>query len=81
MGNSVLCKISAELLRLAADRFSCNSCSDYEIPNTPENREFLKASNEDLYISDDGKLIHLADWATMIYCAKQLEKMGEAKCL
>lgn len=34
-------RLLANILDLAADEFGNNGCNDYELPDTPENREFV----------------------------------------
>lgn len=73
------CQIAAKMLRLAADEFSNHGCNDYELPNTPNNLEFVNGMiaasdypGDSPHISRDGKSIYLMDWQVMIYCAELL---------
>ncbi len=80
--------IIADLLELAHDAFSRRSCSDYEIPDTPENRKMLEALQyalcsqeeaDEYNIEDhtgDGVLFVL-DWVLMMYFEKKLREAAK----
>lgn len=77
-------KLAAELLEVASDHFSNHGCNDYEIENTPENREWLiqgemdndkslsRAQAEGSIIVHKGKLITM-DWLLMARLSCQLK--------
>ncbi len=59
----------AELLDLASDQFSDNSCNDFILENTKENLELAKKieNDGDLFIDDEG--INISDFIVMKYFA------------
>ena len=68
--------ILAKLLEMASGEFSNHGCNDFDLPNTPENRELMTAlgrwnSEEEygLMISKDGKTIYTGDSQLMSYFA------------
>lgn len=73
-------KAAIVLLRDAADQVSNNTCNDYAIPDTPENREFIidmmKYHNDDEFDIDQaissGQLYTL-DWMVLDYIAYLVE--------
>lgn len=63
-------KVLADLLKLAGDEFSNHGCNDYELPNTPENRELVSSMHrwnstnpdeQDIFYSEDGTKIYTQD--------------------
>lgn len=76
----------ADLLELAEEKFANSGCSDYEIKDTPENREWLiqcemaddetlnREQAEELAInSQSGKLLTM-DWFLMQNLARQIRR-------
>lgn len=69
--------ILAQLLEMAADEFGNHGCNDFELPNTPENREFMERMElwnsgpngepMPLNVSRDGKQIYTMDSSLMYY--------------
>ena len=77
-------KVAAEMLDMAADHFANHHCNDYEIENTPANREFVQAMIADSdypadvpNVSKDGSVIYLMDWQVMRYCYQLLKSEVE----
>ncbi len=72
-----LCVI--DVIEQAADEMANNTCNDYVLPNTPENREFITSMNDrmsdetELTISKDGKKIYTYDWMVLSYVAKLIK--------
>lgn len=78
--------LAAEMLELAKDEFSNHGCNDYEIEDTPENREWLiqcemaddktlsrEQAEEDAINIHGGKLITM-DWLLMLNLSQQLRR-------
>lgn len=74
-------QLAAEVLELASDTFSNNTCNEFEIEDTLLNRSFVISMNiwagrnpEDAapYVSN-GKIC-VADWMVMSYCAHLLKE-------
>ena len=69
--------ILAKLLEIAADEFSNHGCNDFDLPNTPENRELMTTLEkleysiveQELNFSKDGTKIYASDSRLMAYFA------------
>lgn len=77
-------RVAADLLDLAADKFSNHGCNDFELPNTPEHleltRRLIAASDypeDEPQLSADGTAIYLMDWQVMRYCADVLRRYAD----
>ncbi len=55
-------QILADILTLAAEEFSNNGCNDYEIADTPENRQFVTMIETDGLTPEE-----LEDWSIYSY--------------
>lgn len=55
-------QILADILTLAAEEFSNNGCNDYEIADTPENRQFVTMIEADGLTPEE-----LEDWSIYSY--------------
>jgi hypothetical protein len=82
--NKVDARLAAQMLRIASSEFGNHGCNDYELPNTPENLAFVKRLNvaagyheDELNISENGKVIYLINYQIMDYCAKVLEEYAD----
>jgi hypothetical protein len=76
--NPTMLKLASELLKMAADEFSNHGCNDFELDDTPENRELIINMQTEGGWDDpkevrvhDGK-IFTTDWGLMRYLAKKL---------
>ena len=72
-------KLAAELLNTASDKFGNHGCNDYSLPDTPENRKLVEASNkfnfgEDVELNISKGKIWTTDFSLMGYLADRLEK-------
>jgi hypothetical protein len=70
--------VLAELLRLASDQFGNHGCNDHPLPDTPENREIVRACREHQGWDDDEVMAHNGqiigdDAGLMDYFADRLE--------
>jgi hypothetical protein len=80
--NKTALLVAAQMLELAADEFSNHTSNDFELPNTPENLEFVKAMDKAVGDPDypdeepnlDGSKIYVMDWMVMRYCIKLLKE-------
>jgi hypothetical protein len=81
--NATILKVAAQLLRESASAYSNHGCNDYELPNTPENMEFVRAMIAASDYPDDvpqlglnDKNINFMDTEAMRFCANMLEEMA-----
>lgn len=71
-------EILADVLEMASDEFSNNTCNDYQIEDTPANRKFVTAMHESCCDPEDDEIqvrdgmIQTTDWLVMSYGAKLL---------
>lgn len=77
--------VIAAMLDMAADEFSNHGCNDYELPNTPENLEFVRTMiaasdypDDEPHLSSDGARIYLMDWMVMRYCEDLIRQQVDA---
>lgn len=75
-------RIAAQMLNLAADQFGNHGCNDFELPNTPENMEFIKRVIAWSDYPEDEPHLHAdqiltMDWEVMRYCADVLEAAAD----
>jgi hypothetical protein len=78
------CKVLSDLLSMADEHFGNHMCNDYELPNTPENRELMEKAErwnseeqwlqEGLNISSDYSKIYTQDHFLMGYFAHLLKQ-------
>jgi hypothetical protein len=76
-------KIAAHMLRLAAESYSNHGCNDFELPNTPNNLQFVKDMIAQSDYMEDAPSIHngnllMLDWEVMEYCADLLDPQENA---
>lgn len=69
------------LLKTATDQMANNTCNDYRIPDTPENRKFIEAMHQwngdsEGYIAKDG-WIYTMDWFVLGYITHLVEQCCE----
>lgn len=62
-----------------SDQMACESCNDYELPNTPENLLLVKEAeqlssgdDEEPQLSADGKMIYTTDFIILDYLANKI---------
>lgn len=80
-------KCAIELLRQAADEASNNSCNDYYVDDTRENRKFIidmmkYFEEEDFDIDDnlgEDDQIYTTDWMVLDYIAHLVEEANTPK--
>jgi len=77
------CEVLSDLLKMADEEFGNHGCNDYELPNTPENRQLMEQAERwnsieqweeyGLHISNDYAKIYTQDYFLMGYFAHLLE--------
>lgn len=75
-------KLTAKMLKMAADEFSNHGCNDFTLENTPENRELYEkmmkeCCGETVTVRPNHEIIYAQDWMIMSYLAKILEREAE----
>ncbi len=86
--NKNACKVLCDLLKLANEEFGNHGCNDYELPNTPENRELMEAVERwnsveqwleyGLHLNDNGTVIYTQDYFLMAYFAHVFEEESKS---
>ena len=67
-------RLAADLLEMAAEEFGDNTCTDYTLSDTPENRELvIEVDGEDFLHVEDGE-IFTDDFSLMYFCADRLRE-------
>ena len=79
-------RVLSDLLEIASDEFSNHGCNDYELDNTPENRELVKSmeiwnsleewAENGLNISKDRTKIYTQDFFLMSYFAHLAKELA-----
>lgn len=74
--NTALLETAGRLLEMASDSYSNHGCNDFYLPDTPENRELLRAAQleaygeeVDIHVDEKGRLVS-HDYLLMRFCAK-----------
>ena len=72
---------AATLLDMAGDEFGNHGCTDYPVPNTPENYAMLVAMDiangdpeETPEYDPDADELWLSDWCVMVYLADRMRE-------
>lgn len=67
-------EVIAKLLNLASDRFSNDTCNDFELPVTPENLILVKQAEGEDEPHVQGDSIITNDWVLMDHLRKRCEE-------